>query len=88
MATDLPHSPSDVELLHNYLGQRLERDGTDLPLEDALAGFEEYCRQLRELRGKVRQAEESLARGHGMPLDAEAIVRRVRTRLAAQGITE
>jgi hypothetical protein len=88
MATDLPNTPSDVELLHNYLGQRLQRDGIDLPLDDALAGFEEYYRQLRDLRGKVREAEESLARGHGKPLDAEAMIRRVRKRLAEQGVAE
>ena len=85
MATDIPHVPNDVELLHTYLGQRLEL-GVDLSLDAALSGFQDYYRQLRDLRGKVRQAEDSLARGEGRLLDVEAVIGRVRERLADQGV--
>jgi hypothetical protein len=88
MATDMPHVPTEVELLHNYLGQRLQDDGGDLSLDAALSGFQEYYRQLRDLRNKVRQADDSLARGQGRPLDVEAIIGRVRKRLADQGVTD
>ena len=88
MATDIPNVPSDVELLHDYLGKQLARDEQELSLDEALSGFQEYYRQLRDLRGKVRQAEDSLARGEGRPLDVEAVLSRVRRRLAEQSITD
>ena len=88
MATDMPGIPSDVQLLHDYLGKQLASDGRDLSLDEALTGFQEYYRQLRDLRGKVRQAEDSLARGDGRRLDVEAVIGRVRRRLAEQGITD
>ena len=88
MAADASHVPSDVELLHGYLGQCLARNRADLSLDAALAGFEDYYRQLHDLRGKVRQAEQSLARGEGGPLDVEAVIARIRKRLAEQGAGE
>ena len=88
MATDIPNVPSDVELLHDYLGKQLASDERGLSLDDALTGFQEYYRQLRDLRGKVRQAEDSLARGEGRRLDVEAVISRVRSRLAEQGIAD
>ena len=86
MSADTPHSPSDVELLYSYLGQRLHGDTQKLSLDAALTGFQNYYRQLRTLRGKIQEAEESLARGEGRPLDVDAVIDRVRNRLAQQGI--
>lgn len=86
MSTDIPQVPTEVELLHTYLGRRLHDEGSDLSLEDALSGFENYYRQLREVRSKVRAAADSLDRGEGSPLDVEGLVSQVRARLAAQGI--
>ena len=88
MATDIPHTPSEVELLHDYLGKQLEGAGPNVSLDSALAGFQEYYRQLREVRAKVRQAEDSLAAGKGKPLDVDALITRVRKRLAEQGVTD
>jgi hypothetical protein len=86
MAADMPYMPTDVQLLHGYLGKRLETAGDNVSLDDALTGFQEYYSQLRDLRGKVRQAERSLDQGNGNPLDVEAIVGRVRKRLTEKGI--
>ncbi len=88
MATDMPPSPSDAQLLHDYLGRQLHEAGDRLSLDEALAGFQEYYRQLSDLRGKVGQAEESLARGEGRPLDVDAVISRVRNRLAKQGVSD
>lgn len=86
MATDSTVSRSDAELLRDYLDERIDREDPDLSLDDALAGFQAYHRQLQDLRAKVRQAEDSLARGEGRPLDVEAIIGRVRKRLTEQGV--
>ncbi len=88
MATDMPHTPSDVQLLHDYLGKQLHGAGDHLSLDEALAGFQEYYRQLGHLRAKVREAEVSLARGEGQPLDVDAVITRVRSRLAEQGVSD
>jgi hypothetical protein len=87
MTTDMPHVPSEVELLHNYLGQRIKDNGDSLSLDAALSGFQEYYSQLRNMRSKVRQAMDSLERGEGRPLDVDALIGRVRKRLAEQGVT-
>ena len=86
MATDSPQTPTDVELLRDYLGERIDHEGRDLSLDEALSGFQEYHRQLQDLRAKVRQAEDSLARGEGRPLDVEAVIGRLRKRLTEQGV--
>jgi hypothetical protein len=86
MATDLPQSPSDIELLHDYLGKQLAEPGRSLSLDEVLAGFQEYYRQLRLLRSRVQQAEDSLDRGEGRPLDVDSLIARVRKRLLEQGI--
>jgi hypothetical protein len=88
MSTDTPYTPSDVELLHCYLGKTLQHPDEPRSLDDALAGFEKYYRQLRGLRENVRQAEGSLERGQGKPLDVEAVITRVRARLAEAGIAD
>lgn len=86
MATELPYTPTDVQLLHGYLGKRLESAGGCVSLDDALTGFQAYYCQLRNLRNKVRQAESSLDQGQGKPLDVDAVVERVRMRLAKEGV--
>jgi hypothetical protein len=88
MATDASNAHSDTQLLHDYLGKQLDGNSPVIPLDEALKGFQEYYRQLNEVRSKVRQAEISLAEGRGKPLDVDALITRVRKRLAEQGITE
>jgi hypothetical protein len=88
MSTEMPGVPSDIELLHTYLGQRIQDNSGELSLDSALSGFQEYYDQLRELRGMVRQAEQSLSRGEGRALDVESVIGRVRQRLAEQGAND
>jgi hypothetical protein len=88
MSTELPNAYSDVQLLHDYLGKALAGDSAGLTLHEALTGFQEYYMQRRELRAKVQEAEHSLARGEGRPLDVVGVIARVRRRLAEEGITD
>ena len=87
MSTDSTNLPSDVQLLHAYLGQRIQDEGSQIPLDSALEGFQEYYRQLCSMRDQVEQAIESLDRHAGGPLDVESLIRRVRKRLANTGVT-
>jgi hypothetical protein len=59
-----------------------ETSSTDTTSDDA-----QRDRQISELRVKVREAEISLAAGLGRPLDVDALIIRVRKRLAEAGIT-
>ncbi len=88
MATDSSLPQTDVELLYQYLGRRLENGGREASIEAILAEFAEYRRELEEVRAKVREAIESSARGESGPLDLEDVIQRGRERLAAEGITD
>lgn len=88
MATDSSLPCSDAELLYQYLGKRLDNGGRGETVEQLLAEFAEYRRELEKVRALVREAEESSARGESGPLDLDDIIRRGRERMAAEGITD
>jgi len=75
---------TDLSSFHSYIGQQLAH-GVSLTPAEALAEFLEYQRELEDLRAKVRQAEESSARGLSKPFDVEATMQAVMERLAKRG---
>jgi hypothetical protein len=88
METDSPQSFSEAELLYQYLGKRLGNGGRNASVEELIAEFAEYRRELEEVRAKLREAVESSSRGESGPLDLKDVIRRGRERLAAEGITD
>jgi hypothetical protein len=89
MATNLSSlGTTDVELLYQYLGHRLESGVQVASLEETLAEFAEYRRELEQMRASLREAEASSARGESKPLDVEDVIRRGRERMAAEGIVD
>ncbi|NOY28855.1 MAG: hypothetical protein GXP28_01390 [Planctomycetes bacterium] len=88
MATDNPSNLTEAESLYLYLGEKIANGGRDSSAVDLLANFEEYYRQLQDLRAKIAEAEESSARGESAPLDVEDVIRRGRERAALRGITD
>jgi hypothetical protein len=88
MATDNIPSLTEVELLHSFIGTRLDSGHRDDSVEQTLADFAEYRRQLEEFRATLREAEAQSARGESKPLDVDDVIRRGRERLAAKGITD
>jgi hypothetical protein len=85
MSTSLPHLPTDAKLLYEYLGQRLDAGGEGLTGPEVLADLAAYQRQLERLREMIRAGEASLDAGEGRELDVEALLMRVRDRLASEG---
>ncbi len=79
---------TEAELLHQYLGRRLSKGKLNLPLDQLMAEYAEYRRELDAFRATLREAEESSARGESKPLDVDDIIRRGRERLAAEGIVD
>lgn len=88
MATDIPQAPTDVRLLYDFLGERIEHGKESVSLDQALSDFEEYRRQLTDLRTKIEVAEQSIALGKAKPLDADEVKAHVRERLSQQGIAD
>lgn len=85
MATELPTlGVTDAELLHQYLGRRLDAGARGEPVDRLLADFAEYRRQLEELRASLSRA----AQGEFGPLDVDDVIRRGRERMAAEGIVD
>ena len=82
--TDLPQ---DFEVFTRYVREQLNGNGK-LSLEESVHEFREYQRELAEVREKLREAEESSARGESGPFDREGTKRAVRERLAEHGITD
>lgn len=88
MATDAKAEMTNAELLHFYLGLRLQKGDGRLPIREILADFPEYLRQRDQMRGMIRAAEDAIAAGRSGPLGIEQAIDEVIEDLAAQGITE
>lgn len=88
MATDAKTEMTAVELLHLYLGRRLQNGDREIPLQQILAEFPDYVRQRESMRGMIREAEEAIAAGRSGPLDLEQTIREVTQDLAAEGISD
>jgi hypothetical protein len=86
MATDSSTTVSDAEILYQYLGNRLANGGRLLPVEQLLAEFAEYRRQLTQVRALIREAEEASARGESGPLDLEELFERADKQLDNEGV--
>ena len=78
--------PEDFEDFATYVRSR--NGSAPLTLEECVEDFREYQRQLADLKVKLREAEESSARGESRPLDIEDVIRRGKKRLAEQGIVD
>lgn len=78
---------TELSEFHQFIGKRLET-GVAITPDEALEEFRRYREELERLREMIRAAEESIARGEAKPLDADALIRRVRERLALEGIVD
>jgi len=88
MATENPTQLTEAECFYQYLGQRISNGGRDTTAAQLLADFEQYYRQLQDLRAKIREAEASSARGESKPLDLDEFFQRVEKRWDEKGIPE
>lgn len=84
MATALP---PDFESFTHFMEQRY-RNGAQPSLEEGVQAFREYQRQLTDLRAKVQEARDQVARGEYGPLGEAELIREIDERLSAKGIPE
>ncbi|MCH7987604.1 MAG: hypothetical protein IID46_00480 [Planctomycetes bacterium] len=87
MATEL-EIQTDLEAFHKYVGELLKKGKRKMTVEDSLAGFREYQKDLDRLREEIRPALEQSARGESEPLDIEKLKTEVTNSLAEKGISE
>lgn len=88
MTTDNASQMTEVEVLHQYLGERIANGGREAPVKKVLADFQLYCQELDKMRELLREARDSSARGESGPLDLDALLKRVERRWDEKGIPE
>lgn len=77
MEQHLSPNPTEIELLQRYIARRMENGGAN-SVDELVSDFRQYQRQLNDARAKVKEAEESHARGESGPLDLDSILDRAR----------
>ncbi len=78
----------EIKAFQEFLAANQKTGPVTTTLEEALAEFREYRRQLHDLKAKIREAEESSARGESRPLDIDDVIARGENRLAEKGIVD
>jgi hypothetical protein len=68
MATAAKTEMTEAELLHFYLGLRLQNGDRNLSVERIMADFPEYLRQRDALRSMIQDANEAISTGRSGPL--------------------
>ncbi len=76
---------NEIQAFHEFLGRRMH-DPAITP-EQSVQEFRAYQEELRRAQAELRESHEEFRQGKAKPLDVDALMARVRTRLARQGST-
>jgi hypothetical protein len=79
---------SEIQLFHQFLGDRLQRFSPGVTLEEAVEEFRLYQAELERCREEIEPALQRSQRGETRPLDMAQIEARVIQRLAEKGIAD
>ena len=85
MATD---EVSEKKAFDSFIDQQLGGELNGLTLEEALAPFREYQRDLDRIRAKVVVAEQQYDRGEARPLDDKAFRSKLNQLMDDKGIPQ
>jgi hypothetical protein len=77
-------SSSELQLFHEFIGQRLATGAAGSSVETAVGEFRKYQQELTELRTKLQIAEGQSARGESAPYNAEETKQALRNRLTSR----
>ncbi|MCA9099554.1 MAG: hypothetical protein KDA63_00280 [Planctomycetales bacterium] len=78
MSTD---QPSEFDAFTAFVDRRYGGDLNNMSLEDALADFRAYERDLARLKAHLQPAIDQADRGEAKPLDIDALLDRVHQRI-------
>ena len=85
IATDLKNDFQDFQ---RFIGDKMDVGDSAISLEQALAEFRAYQRDLERFKNDTRQSLQESARGESTPLDIDDVLERGRQRLAEKGISD
>lgn len=86
-AADCQTPATDLELLHDFIGESLRNGGRLKSVDEVLGEFRAYLAEVERLREEIRPALARSLRGESKPIDWEALKLRCREQLAEKGIT-
>jgi hypothetical protein len=76
---------SEIQAFFEFLGGRI--DDPAITPERSVQEFRAYQEELRRAHAELRESHDEFRRGKAKPLDVDALMERVRSRLARQGST-
>ena len=79
---------SEIESFHEFLGRRIQDGGKDLTPEASVQEFRVYQDELQRFIEATQPAIQQSERRESKPLDLDALMQRVKARLAEKGITD
>ena len=79
---------SELEAFHRFLGECLAKGQCEFSVEESVATFRAYQKELGQLREELRPALQQSARGESQPLDVEELKAEVAQALAEKGISQ
>jgi hypothetical protein len=79
---------SEIQLFHQFLGERLQHFSPGVTPEEAVEEFRFYQIELERCQREIEPALQRSQRGETRPLDMEQIEARVIQRLAEKGIVD
>ena len=82
MATSV--AESEIQAFYDFLGRRVSADPAITP-EESVREFRAYQQELQRAQSEVRASHAEFIQGKAKPLDVDALMHRVRSRLANEG---
>ncbi|MBC8350903.1 MAG: hypothetical protein H8E66_02890 [Planctomycetes bacterium] len=83
MATGIPQD--EILAFYDFLGRRIQQIGDSLSPEQSVQEFRLYQEELNRFIEETQLAIEQSKRGESLPLDVDALMQRVKDRLAKSG---
>ena len=79
---------NEVLAFYRFLGEQIDRGENELTVQGSVEAFRAYQRGAARLREHLAPSIEQARRGESKPLDAEAVIERVDSRLSEEGIDD
>ena len=79
---------SEMAAFHRFLGERIDGGPSEMTVEESVEAFRAYQRDVARLKQHLGPSIEQAKRGESKPLDAEALIERVTSRLSEKGIAD
>ena len=75
---------SEIQAFYDFLGRRVSH-GPAITPEESVREFRAYQQELKRAQSELRDSHEEFMQGKAKPLDVNALMDRVRSRLAGEG---